>query len=228
MLLRCAVSSPSLSEVVNGQPLHYLDNGASGANAACSTRRCAQVRDDWPSQCRARRARPRRARDRGLRKRARRSRDLSRRPPAGNRIHRWVHGGDQPRRLFPRLAAEDRGPHPAVGAGAPLQHRAVAAPAFAQRHRTRCASGYSGRPHRRVGIGQAGHAQDQAGVSRPRVERHGRLSRREEPWWRRRGASAPRSCSTGPSAPRTVRSTCRLLASISMSSPGTRPTARTA
>ncbi len=47
----------------------------------------------------------------------------------GDRLHRRLHGGDQPGGLFVRLAAEAGRSHPPVRAGAPFQHRALAAAA---------------------------------------------------------------------------------------------------
>ena len=119
-----------------------------GADARGRARRRAHLRDDQPRQRAARRASPGRARHRGLRERPRRGGGLSQRRSDGDRVHRRLHGGDQSRGLLLRLAAEAGRSHHPVGAGAPFQHRALAAAAAAERHRDRRRAGHRQRPHR--------------------------------------------------------------------------------
>ena len=123
---------PILSEIIDGRPVHYLDNGASAqtplavldavrtyettgrANVLRGVHRLAERATEAYENARAEVA------------------TLPRRRADGDRLHRRLHGGDQSGRLFLRLAAEARRPHPALRARAPFQHRALAAPARAQ------------------------------------------------------------------------------------------------
>ncbi len=151
-----------------------------GADAARGDRRGAQLRDDQPRQRAARRPSARRTGDRAVRDRARRCGEVPGRTADGDRLHRRLHGCDQPRGLFLRPAAETRRPHPAVRAGAPFEHRAVAAPAAEERRRARHDPGHGGRPDRPRPAAQAGDAEDQADLSCARLQRHRRAHRRAQ------------------------------------------------
>ena len=120
---------PILSEIIDGRPVHYLDNGAS-----------AQTPLAVIDAVRAYETTSRANVLRGVHRLAERATELYENARAdvatflgvradGDRLHRRLHGGDQPRRLFLRPAPEARRPHPAVRARAPFQHRALAAPA---------------------------------------------------------------------------------------------------
>ena len=184
---------PILSEIIDGRPVHYLDNGASAQTPLA-------VLDAVRTYETTSRANVLRGVHR-LAERATEAYENARADVAkflgvaadGDRLHRRLHGGDQSRRLFLWPAAEARRPHPAVGARAPFQHRALAAPAAAQRRRARHDPGDGRRPDRSRGrCRRWSRRRTQADLAGPRLERHRRAARRARRRRRRPSRSAPR------------------------------------